>query len=166
MDVTLRPVEPGDLALFFDFHRDPDANRMAAFTAADPEDRAGFNDRWDMILSEPGHVNRTIIAKVAQTPGAHPEERVAGYVLTFPHEGALEVTYWIDPALWGHGLASAALAHFLVDMTERPLRARVVEDNAASLRVLRRCGFTEVGTESNYANARGTNVTEILFQLD
>lgn len=165
MDVTLRPVESGDLALLFEFQRDPVANRMAAFTAADPEDRAAFDEHWRDLLADPATVSRAIVVDDENGPGKLPTSRVAGHVLAFPHKGQTEVTYWIDPALWSHGVASAALAHFLLDVTTRPLRARVVADNAASLRVLHRCGFTDVGTEVNFANARGADVKEILLEL-
>ena len=40
--VTLREVQPADLPFFFEHQRDPVAVRMAAFTAADPDDRAAF----------------------------------------------------------------------------------------------------------------------------
>lgn len=165
MDVTLRAVEHGDLNHFFEFQRNPDANVMAAFTPEDPEDRAAFDERWRTALGNSSVVVDTIIVSDIDGPGTVSTTRVGGYVMAFPHHNTTEVTYWIDPSLWGHGIASAALAHFLVDVTVRPLRARVVTDNAASLRILRRCGFSEVGTEVNFANARGVEVTEVLFEL-
>ena len=43
MPVALRPVEDADLDALFDQMRDPEAVRMAAFTAEDPDDRAAFD---------------------------------------------------------------------------------------------------------------------------
>lgn len=165
MDVTLRPVETGDLPYFFEFHRDPAANRMAAFAAKDPEDRNAFDSHWNSLRADPDSVTRTIIVEDENGPGVLPTSRVAGHVVAFGHQGQTEVTYWIDPALWGRGVASAALANFLLDVTQRPLRARVVEDNAPSLRVLHRSGFTDIDSEVNYANARGAEVKEIILEL-
>ena len=53
-DVQLRNVIPQeDLPVFFENQCDPEVNYMAAFTARDPSDRAGFLSFWDRILSEP-----------------------------------------------------------------------------------------------------------------
>ncbi|GAA4982049.1 hypothetical protein GCM10023205_59280 [Yinghuangia aomiensis] len=43
MDITLRDVHDDDLAVFFTQMKDPEGVRMAAFTAADPSDRAWFD---------------------------------------------------------------------------------------------------------------------------
>ena len=45
-DVALRPVEDGDLDALFEQQRDPEAVRMAAFTAPDPDDRSAFDGIW------------------------------------------------------------------------------------------------------------------------
>ncbi len=42
-EVALRPVEDADLDALFDQQRDPESVRMAAFTAADPDDRGAFD---------------------------------------------------------------------------------------------------------------------------
>ncbi len=165
MDVTLRPVESGDLTYFFDFQRDPEANKMAAFAATDPEDRAAFDEHWNSLLSDAESVSRAIVVDNEGGPGVRASSRVAGYVVAFPHQEQTEIAYWIDPALWGRGVVSAALAHFLIDVTQRPLRARVVADNAAALRVLHRSGFTDIDSELNYANARDAEVKEIILEL-
>src|SRR6516165_1432315 len=51
-DVLLRDVTEGDLPILFDQQRDPAANRMAAFTAKDPADRAAFAAKWAKILAD------------------------------------------------------------------------------------------------------------------
>jgi hypothetical protein len=40
-----------------------------------------------------------------------------------------------------------------------------VSDNVASLRVLPRAGFTIVGTEISYANARSAEIEETVLRL-
>ncbi len=60
--VILRPVELGDLDVFFDQQLDPEANAMAAFTAADPTDREAFDNHWQRVLSDNTVTNRTILA--------------------------------------------------------------------------------------------------------
>jgi len=59
--IALRPLRDADLPTLFEFQRDPVACHMAAFTHADPDDRAAFDAHWARILSNPGIVNRTIV---------------------------------------------------------------------------------------------------------
>jgi RimJ/RimL family protein N-acetyltransferase len=155
LPVTLRTVEAGDLALFFEQQLDPEANWLAAFVAKDPKDRAAFDAHWARILKAPGITNRTILEGAA----------VAGHVACFPQDGALEVTYWLGHDYWGRGIATQALQALLRLIPERPLRARVAKDNPASLRVLQKCGFTVVGTDRGYANGRGQEIEEFILQL-
>ena len=91
---------------------------------------------------------------------------VVGSVGAYAIEGDTEVTYWIRRDLWGRGLATAALAELLSLVTVRPVRARVAADNVGSTRVLLRNGFTRVGEETAYAEARGEEIKECIYRLD
>src|SRR5262245_21034955 len=93
-DVLLREVTEGDLPIFFEQQRDPAANRMAAFTAKDPADRAAFTAKWAKILGDDSSTNRTILSG----------GQVAGSIGAFvaPWSGKLEVTYWIGREFWGN----------------------------------------------------------------
>ncbi|NQV07764.1 GNAT family N-acetyltransferase, partial [bacterium] len=73
--------------------------------------------------------------------------------------------YWIDRAHWGKGFATAALSAFLAEAPERPMMARAAADNAASVRVLEKCGFAVVGHDRFHANARGEEIDEIVMTL-
>jgi RimJ/RimL family protein N-acetyltransferase len=154
-DVSLRPVARSDLDTFFANQLDPEANRVAAFAAPDPTDREAFATHWAGLLSDDGVVVRTVLV----------DGRVAGHVLLFHHAGRPEVGYWIGRAHWGRGVASRALALFLRQVLTRPLYARVAKDNAASIRVLRKCGFEVTGEDRGYAHARGREVEEYVFTL-
>jgi RimJ/RimL family protein N-acetyltransferase len=156
--IALRPVRDADLPIFFDYERDPVACRMAAFTHADPDDRAAFDAHWARILSNPGIVNRTIV-ELTDAAAA------LGHVAAFEEEGRWEVTYWIARAHWGRGIASAALALLLREFDTRPVFARAASDNLASIRVLEHCGFDAIATERGYANARAAEIGETLFRL-
>ena len=91
--------------------------------------------------------------------------RLVGTIASFVMDGDTEITYWIDRSVWGRGVASQALALLLDTVTVRPLYARAASDNAGSLRVLRKAGFTVIGTEISYANARGTEIEETIPRL-
>ena len=155
MRITLREVRDGDLPLFFAFMSDPEATRMAAFTSEDPTDRAAFNAHWARIRASDTVLMRTVLA----------DGEVVGNVGVYGSPAEREVTYWIDRTHWGRGLATTALRALLDAVPERPLHARAAADNAASLRVLRACGFTVTGTDRGYAHARGEETDEVLLTL-
>lgn len=155
-ELLLRPVVADDLPIFFEQQADPDANYIAAFTVKDPSDRAAFMARWQRILADPTVIIRTVV-----TDGA-----VAGSVLSYEVEGRPEVSYWLGRAFWGRGIATRALTAFLADANRtRPIYARAAKDNIGSLRVLAKCGFTIVGEDNGYANARGAEVEEYVLAL-
>ena len=151
--VLLRPVQEADLPSFFLHQQDPQARWMAAFAPANPNDTVAFDARWCRVLVDPG-----ILARTIEMDGC-----VVGHVASYVHAGAFEVTYWLDRAAWGRGIATCALHLFLQDQTVRPIWARVAKDNLASLRVLEKCGFAIVGEDSGYAHARGCNTEEWLL---
>jgi ribosomal-protein-alanine N-acetyltransferase len=57
--------------------------------------------------------------------------------------------YWVDPACWGKGTASTALAlvtdYILDECRAQRVQAVVEPDNAASIRVLEKCGYQREG---------------------
>jgi RimJ/RimL family protein N-acetyltransferase len=76
------------------------------------------------------------------------------------------VTYWVDRAHWGTGIASAALQILLAETAERPVFARAASDNVASLRVLEKAGFRRIGIDRGYAPGRGEEIGETILRLD
>ena len=154
--VTLREVEDGDLDALFEQMRDPEGVWMAAFTAEDPDDRAHFDEHMARVRSDPAVTPRTIVR----------DGRAVGHVASFPSGGELEVTYVVDRAVWGQGVASRALALLLEEVTDRPLHARAASDNLGSLRVLEKAGFKVVGTERSFARARKAEIEETVLRLD
>ena len=154
-DIVLRDVTDDDLPIFFEQQLDPDANYMAAFTSKDPTDRDAFTAHWARIRADETTINRTVLY----------DGQVAGSVASFEDFGELEVTYWFGREFWGRGIATRALTAFLAYQTTRPIYARAAKDNAASLRVLQKCGFVITGEDKGYANARGEVIEEYLLTL-
>jgi RimJ/RimL family protein N-acetyltransferase len=154
--VALRPVEDGDLDALFEQSRDPEGVWMAAFTPEDPEDRNAFDAHMARVRSSPDITMRSVIC----------DGHLAGSIASFPAQGQTEVTYWIDRAAWGQGIATAALALLLDLVTARPVYARAASDNAASLRVLQKCGFKPIGTETSFAAGRNEDIEETILRLD
>lgn len=119
-----------------------------------PREREAFMDHWrTRVLGK-----ATTLARTIEVDGA-----VAGYVASWvPEQGGREVGYWLGRAFWGRGIASAALAAFLAEEEpRRPLSALVAVHNAASRRVLERCGFVAVGAPTSAADG----VMEQAFEL-
>ena len=151
--VALREVIESDFPILFEHRRDREAAQMAAFGTLDP-DASQFVQRLKQSMSE-GATVRTILFA----------DTVVGLVASFRHDGEPQVTYWIDRAHWGKGIASAALTQLLKLVTTRPLYASAAGDNLGSLRVLEKCGFRVSRSARAFANARGSEVEEMFFEL-
>lgn len=91
--------------------------------------------------------------------------RLVGSIASFVVDGDTEVTYWIDRSAWGHGIATRALVLLLDIVPDRPLYARAASDNTGPLKVLQRAGFTSVGTEISFADARNADIEETILRL-
>lgn len=155
MEIALRAVHDSDLPVFFRLMNDPVALRMAAFTPEDPADRAGFDAHWARTRTSPGVDVRTVLA----------DGDVVGSAAVYGEPGEREVTYWIDRAYWGRGIATAALRILLEQIPERPLYARAAADNAGSRRVLEKCGFAQSARARGFAHARGEEIDEVVLVL-
>ena len=155
-NIRLRDVAETDLAIFFQQQLDPEASTMAAFTAKDPTDREAFMAKWEKILADEAIILRTILYG----------EQIAGHIVSHTWFGEPEVSYWLGKEFWGRGIATAALAQFLEFVPTRPLYARAVKDNIASIRVLEKCGFAICGEDRGFANARGEEVEELILTIN
>lgn len=71
-----------------------------------------------------------------------------------------EVGYWVAPAYWNSGVASAAVTALVAanPQSSRTLFAQVFQDNPASARVLTNCGFEYLGDAETFSVARGAKV--------
>jgi len=156
MAVSLRTFADSDLDALFAWEGDPRAVEMAAFTRADPSDRSAFDAHYERVRTNPSN---TLLAIEA-------DGVFVGTIGSFTLVERREVTYWIAPARWGEGIASAALRAFLAIESTRPLFGRVAEHNVGSAKVLARAGFVEVGTDTGFASGVGAEVVERIYRLD
>lgn len=154
--VSLREVLDSDLDAIFAMEQDPEAIRMAAFTAPDPTDRAAFDAHMWRIRTSPDVSSYVITV----------DGEFVGTAASFLMEGDREVTYWVDRSQWGRGIASAALAQLIAGETVRPLFARAASANMGSAAVLRKNGFVEIGRERSFAAGVAAEVEETIFRLE
>lgn len=155
-EITLRKTIVPDLAFFFLFQLDEEANYLAAFTAKDPTDKAAYLQKYTKLVNDPAINMQTILVG----------ESIAGSISKFEMEGRAEITYWINKPYWGQGIATNALAAFLKNETTRPIFGRVAFDNTGSQKVLTNCGFIKIGTDKGFANARQAEIEEFIYKLD
>lgn len=154
--IALRPVADADLDALFDQMRDPESVWMAAFTAGDPDDRTAFDAHMAEVRSSAGNTLHAITC----------DGQFVGTVASFDFDGETDVTYWIDRAAWGRGIATRALELLMELVPTRPLHARAASDNAGSLRVLQKSGFKIIGTENSFAPGRKSEIEETILRKD
>jgi RimJ/RimL family protein N-acetyltransferase len=144
---VLREVVEADLPVFHEYECDPEAAAMAAFP---PRERDAFMAHWARTLANESALTWTVVC----------DGEVAGNIGCWEADGRRFVGYWIGRGFWGRGLATRALAELVEIVHTRPLYADVVRHNAASIRVLEKCGFVQVGS-----HAVEDGIEELLFEL-
>lgn len=153
--VALRPTQLPDLAWFFRFQLDPAAAYLAAFTPPQPLDEAAYVAKYAAFLQDPTIHMQTMLVG----------DTIVGSIAKFEVAGEAELTYWLDRAYWGQGLATSALRQFLRLERTRPLLARVAWDNVGSQHVLANNGFVQINTDTGFAPARQAQLEERIYQL-
>ncbi len=128
--IILRPVLETDLLILFQQQLEPEAVAMSAYPA---KDKGEFMRHWEGILKNKNVTARAILYK----------EKVAGHIICWK-EGKYEqrIGYWIGKEFWRRGIASAAVAEFLLLVKIRPLFAEAANHNIASQKVLQKNGFS------------------------
>jgi [ribosomal protein S5]-alanine N-acetyltransferase len=128
--------------------------RLVLVSAADAADmRAGRRqDRWHPDYPRKDDVDASTMVGDGTDPWGPRHivlDRLAvGSIGCFgpPVDGETEIGYGLVEAVRGQGIATEALTALIAE-TQRAgvrLRASVAPDNTASLRVLAKCGFTEL----------------------
>lgn len=144
--IHLRRTVATDVPALFEMQLDPVANQLAG---TKPRDRAAFEARWEEILREPPNPPTGVTPRVIIANGM-----LVGSINIFPQEGTDSIGYWIAREHWGRGIATRAIALLIGEVSTRPLFARVVAHNVASLRALERNGFVIASRSHSSASDR------------
>ncbi len=96
---------------------------------------------------------------------------LAGGIGLFPQEdinvGTAEIGYWLGEPYWGRGIATEAVRiltrHALSELKYRRVFATVLAGNAASCRVLEKCGYRPEGSLRRSAIKNGVICDQIMF---
>lgn len=153
-NITIRPATLDDLETLFHFQADEEAAHIAAFVNEHYKDKEAYIAKWTKLITEGKVYVYAIIA----------DEQIAGTVGAWQMVDEWQITYWIDKAQWGKGIATAAAQQFLEVFTTRPIYGRVAFDNAGSIKVLVKNGFERTGTDMYHSHARGREIEEIIYK--
>lgn len=153
--IQLRKTVLSDLERLFEFQLDEEANYLAAFNAANHNDKKAYLKKYKGLLTDPTVNNHTILLG----------NQIIGSISKFVMFGDNEITYWIDKKHWGKGFATNALQLFLSIEISRPLFGRVAFDNYGSQKVLERCGFIKIGSDKGFSNTRQSEIEEYIYKL-
>jgi RimJ/RimL family protein N-acetyltransferase len=136
LDIQLRDVRESDLSIFYEYEADADAARMVGMPV---RERDASRAHWARSLADATVVAQTIVVGT----------EVAGNIVSYEDADMRQVGYWLGREFWGRGIATRTLALFLRSIDTRPLYARAAAHNAASIRVLEKCGFAIVSQEDD-----------------
>jgi len=85
------------------------------------------------------------------------------------HRLTAEIGFWLGEDVWGRGIASEAVAAFSAEAFARfdlhRLHAGVFEWNAASMRVLEKCGYVREGRLRRSVVKDGRTIDQILYAI-
>ncbi len=88
-----------------------------------PRSADAFDAHWESIFGDSSVVVRGIVVGRV----------LAGCISCFKSDGHDSIGYWIGKEFWGKGVATRALELLLVEVSIRPLHARVAVTNGASI---------------------------------
>jgi DNA-binding XRE family transcriptional regulator/L-amino acid N-acyltransferase YncA len=144
-DVVLRPHRASDLAQFQRFLGDPDATRFMAFTL-DQKTPEGAAAMMDAVIGSYA-TDTPICSLTIADPGDDSYLGATGAAEA--RDGAMEVFVTVMPEAQRSGVGATAMGglvdHLFATSGPSELRADVVDENAASVRLFEKLGFRRQG---------------------
>lgn len=156
MKISIRKSIVSDLHVFYQNQVDDEANFMAAFTPKDPYNKEVYIEKWTKLMTDRSVNMQSIIVN----------EKVIGCVIKFVIGEEADITYALDKSFWSKGITSEAVNLFIQIEKTRPLYRRTAFDNIRSQRILEKNGFSQVSTNTDFANARNKEIKEFIYRLD
>lgn len=163
VQVTLRPIEHANAAAWFEYAGNAEVMRHTSSSVRTIEDLYPILGRIDSPeAGSPFHF------AVCAQPGGQLVGTVGFHTISVLNRTA-EITYDLHPAHWGNGIATAVCAATAAwgfsALGLVRVQATVLEANAASIGVLRRCGFQFEGKLRNFRIVRGEPRDYLLYAL-
>jgi RimJ/RimL family protein N-acetyltransferase len=151
-EVSLRTLVRDDADAWYACLMQPGVLAHTSWQLSSVDDLAPVFDALEET-STPTQIRMAVVDRAGALVGS-----IGFHRIQWPH-GTAEIAYELCPAYWGRGIASAlclsvsqwALAAF----GWHRIQACVVDSNAASAAVLRRCGFQHEGRLRHFRQVRG-----------
>ncbi len=122
-----------------------------------PRDAENFTAHWRRILADTDIVVKVILRRRKHWPGQ---------ITCFPLDDKHFVGYWLGQAFWGRASRRELWNFFSKKSRAAPCTyAHAATSNAASIRVLQKCGFVLQKIELAPADARNLECEEALLVL-
>lgn len=166
MDITLRPLVPGDAPRITEL---ADNARVAAFLRdrfPQPYRREDAEQFLAYLEENAGQTLARAICVDGQVAGMISAEQGCDI-----YRFNAEIGYWLGEGYWGKGVASQALGRFVTlvfgsDFMLKRLEAQVFEQHLGSIRVLEKNGFVREGRRLNAVYKHGRFHHELCFALE
>lgn len=152
---VLRPVRVSDAGLVSLYAGDL---RVARFTRSIPHPLPPGAAEAFIARAESGAQGEHVWV---MDGAGHGLSEVLGVISLAPMERAQsQIGYWVAPAFWNTGIASAAVRALLAanPLGSRTIFAEVFQDNPGSARVLTNAGFEYIGDAEAFSVARAGKV--------
>lgn len=162
--ISVRPATPGDAEALRQIYD------HAARTSTATMDTEGRTPEQQRVWMET-HNGSPYPLLVAETETQKATVGYAALSAYNPKPGyarTAETSVYLHPDWQGRRIGSVLLAHLLTEARERGflcLIALITADNEASLRLHRRCGFTDVGTLRRVGEKFGRELDVVTLQL-
>ncbi|HSI56796.1 MAG TPA: GNAT family protein [Ideonella sp.] len=152
--VVLRPLQPADAQPWFRYLSLPEVYEHTSWNVQ------AADELLPMIAAhEPATAASPVRFAIALL-GTGELVGTAGFHTVSPLNRTAEIAYDLAPPCWGQGIATAVCASLVAWAFAQAglvrVQATVLQSNARSARVLRRCGFEREGLLRHYRMVRGT----------
>lgn len=152
-DFSLRQLEHSDVAAWYAYISLPNVIEHTSWDVTGPQDLTALCRDYESSAPDSPCRFAVIADEVQQLAGT------IGLVSISHRHRSAEIAYDFSPQYWGQGVATAMCsavtrwAHSALSMTR--VQATVLETNAASERVLQKCGYTYEGLLRSHRMIRG-----------
>lgn len=151
--VVIRPIAAADLPVWYEYLSQPQVYEDTSWNVQSPQELS--HHVW-----QPGSVTPATPLRLAiALRSSNQLVGTAGFHSVSPLNCSAELAYDLAPSVWGKGIATyvcsllTGWAHSEAGMVR--VQATVLQTNARSARVLRRCGFEREGLLRSYRMVRG-----------
>jgi RimJ/RimL family protein N-acetyltransferase len=161
---SVAPMVVADAADWVAYAARPESNEFVSSSVRSVADAVPMIER-----SHSSDPNAPVLFAIRELDSTRRLVATVGFHTVSSLNRSAEITYTVDPQLWGRGIATRACAAavqwaFTVKGWVR-VQATTLERHQASQRVLAKCGFQLEGTLRNFRIVRGVPCDYLMFSV-